>query len=46
MKKKIEEIIKLCESLIIEIFIKNIYKIDYLLTWAKYYYEISKKRTS
>ena len=45
MKKKIEEIIKLCESLIIEIFIKNIYKIDYLLTWAKYYYEICKNKS-
>ena len=41
LKTKIETIIKLCNELLINIFKKNIYKIDYLLTWAKYYNEIS-----
>ena len=44
MKKKIEEIINLCKKILNDIFIINIYKLDYLLAWAKYYYEISKNK--
>ena len=44
MKNKIEEIINLCKKILNDIFVINIYKLDYLLTWAKYYYEISKNK--
>ena len=45
MKKKIEEINNLCKKLLNEIFTINVYKLDYLLTWAKYYFEISKNKS-
>ena len=45
MKKKIEEINKLCKNLINDIFMINVYRLDYLLTWAKYYFEISKNKS-
>ena len=41
IKTKIDLVIKLCNELLINIFKKSIYKLDYLLTWAKYYNEIS-----
>ena len=41
LKSKIESINKFCNELLINIFKKDIYKLDYLLTWAKYYKEIS-----
>ena len=45
MKKKIEEINKLSKNLINDIFMINVYRLDYLLTWAKYYFEISKNKS-
>ena len=42
IKPKIDLLNQLCNELLINIFKKNIYKLDYLLTWAKYYNEISK----
>ena len=41
IKTKIDTLNKLCNDLLIEIFKKNIYKLDYLLTWVKYYNQIS-----
>ena len=46
MKKKIEEINNLCKNLINDIFKINVFKLDYLLTWAKYYFEISKNKSN
>ena len=39
---KIDLVNKLCNELLIDIFKKNIYKLDYLITWSKYFNEISK----
>ena len=36
----IEEIIKMCKQIILKIFDENIYKMDYILTLSKYYYEL------
>ena len=36
----INQIITLSSNILLEIFINNIYKLDYLLTWAKYYYNL------
>ena len=41
-KKNIETLIKVCNDLLINIFTKYIYKLDYLLTWGKYYFEVYK----
>ena len=40
IKNEIDLINKLSNELLINIFKKNIYKLDYLLTWSKYYNEI------
>ena len=40
IKNEIDLINKLSNELLINIFKKNIYKLDYLLTWSKYYHEI------
>ena len=42
-KKQIDNIIKVSNNLILNIICKNIYKLDYLMTWSKYYYEIKEK---
>ncbi len=45
LKSKIEKIIILCNEILMNIFKKNIYKVDYLLSWAKYYKELSLNNT-
>ena len=45
MKNKVEEICNLCKALINNILMNNLYKLDYILTWGKYYYEISKNKS-
>ena len=40
IKNEIDLLNKLCNELLINIFKKNIYKLDYLITWSKYYHEI------
>ena len=45
MKKTVEEICILCRDLINDILKINIYRLDYFLTWGKYYYEISKNKS-
>jgi len=42
-KKQIDNIIIMSNKLILDIIYKNIYKLDYLMTWSKYYYEIKDK---
>ena len=42
-KKQIENIIKMSSNLVLIIIYKNIYKLDFLMTWSKYYYEIKDK---
>ena len=36
----IDKIIKMSKSLLNNIFSRNIYKMDYIFTWSKYYYEL------
>ena len=36
----INKIINLSSNILLEIFCQNIYKLDYLMTWAKYYYAL------
>ena len=45
LKTKIDSINKFCNELLINIFKKDIYKLDYLLTWAKYYKELSQNNS-
>ena len=40
-KNKIDKINELCNEILINIFKKCIYKLDNLLNWIKYYYELS-----
>ena len=40
----ITNIISLTNNLLFDIFYKDIYKLDYLMTWSKYYYEIKKDK--
>ena len=44
-KTKIDDINKLCKIIINDILMANVYKLDYLLTWSKYYFEISKNKS-
>ena len=39
-KAMIKEILEKSNDLLINIFNNNIYKLDYLITWSKYYYEL------
>jgi hypothetical protein len=41
IKNKIDLLNKLCNELLLEIFKNKIYKLDYLLTWAKYYNQLT-----
>ena len=43
-EKIVDEIIAISNEILLEIFIYDIYKIDYLLTWSKYYYEIKEDK--
>ena len=44
-KEKIaDNVILLSSNILIEIFYNNVYKLDYLLTWSKYYYEINEDK--
>jgi hypothetical protein len=45
MKKTVEEICNSCKILINDILMKNLFKLDSILTWGKYYYEISKNKS-
>ena len=38
--QKINDIIKMCKDLLKNIFNKNIYKMDFIFTWSKYFYEL------
>ena len=40
----VDKIILLTSELLLDIFLKNIYKLDYLLTWSKYYDEIKEDK--
>ena len=42
LKNQVEEICNLSKTLINDILKYNLYKLDFVLTWGKYYYEISK----
>ena len=39
-KKKVDEIYNITNDFIIDILKQNIYKLDYIFTWSKYYYEM------
>ena len=41
IKTKIDQLNELCNDLLLEIFKNNIYKLDYLMTWSKYYYQLT-----
>ena len=41
IKNKIDLLNKSCNDLLLEIFKNKIYKLDYLLTWAKYYNQLT-----
>ena len=43
-ENRITNIITLTNNLLFDIFYKDIYKLDYLMTWSKYYYEIKKDK--
>ena len=42
---RINDIISLSRTLLLDIFYKDIQKLDYLMTWSKYYYEIKKDKS-
>ena len=44
-ENRINNIITLTNNLLFDIFYKDIYKLDYLMTWSKYYYEIKKDKS-
>ena len=43
-EKIVDDIISLSSNILINIFYENILKLDYLLTWSKYYYEIKEDK--
>ena len=43
-EKLVDKIISLTSEVLLNIFLKNIYKLDYLLTWSKYYDEIKEDK--
>ena len=43
-EKIIDEIISISNEVLLDIFLYDIYKIDYLLTWSKYYCEIKEDK--
>ena len=43
-EKIVDNIISLSSNILINIFCKVIFKLDYLLTWSKYYYEIKEDK--
>ena len=43
-EKIVEEIISISNEILLEICYYNIYKLDYLLSWSKYYYEIKEDK--
>ena len=40
----IDKIISISSDILLNIFYNNIYKLDYVLTWSKYYYEIKEDK--
>jgi len=44
-ENNINEIISFSNNLLFDIFNKDIYKLDYLMTWSKYYYELKKDKS-
>ena len=43
-EKIIDKIILLASNLLFEFFFKNVFLLDYLLTWSKYYFELKEDR--
>ena len=39
----IDNIISLSSNILVELFCLDVYKLDYLMTWCKYYYELEEK---
>ena len=46
IKSSTTKIFEKSHELLIRIFTRSIYKLDYMLTWAKYYFEINKEERS
>ena len=44
-ENSINKIISFSNNLLFDIFYKDIYKLDYLMTWSKYYYELKKDKS-
>ena len=43
-EKIVDEIISISSEILLDIFYYNIYKLDYLLSWSKYYYELKEDK--
>ena len=43
-EKIIDKIISLSSNFLLEMFFKNVYILDYLMTWSKYYFEIKEDK--